>query len=108
MQDDIGNLVHPVIAYGLVLKDRLDSGAAPSLHAEQATLRSLLLTEPEAARWADFGGEPEGPAVGFKVQPAEGEAPAGSERFLGARYALVCWLDELFILNTSWESPWNE
>jgi type VI secretion system protein ImpK len=97
MQEDLGNLVHPVLGYGLNLKDRLARGEKPPLEAEQAALRSLLLPEPEAARWPEFGGEAE----------RGGEAPAAG-RFLGARYALACWLDELFILHSPWETAWNE
>ena len=29
-------------------------------------------------------------------------------RFLGVRYGLTCWLDELFILYSPWERLWNE
>ena len=29
-------------------------------------------------------------------------------QFLGTRYALVCWLDELFTLDSPWAAEWNE
>src|SRR5262249_28183751 len=35
-----------------------------------------------------------------------GDAPA--ERFLGIRFALVCWLDELFVVSSSAADQWNE
>jgi type VI secretion system protein ImpK len=85
MREDLANLVHPVLAYGLALRDRLEAGELPNLEQEQAALKALLLTD-EKARWTpDFGGE--GP--------------------LGARYALVCWLDELFGCYSSWATCWN-
>src|SRR6185312_5642130 len=30
------------------------------------------------------------------------------ESFLGIRYALVCWLDELFTSDRIWQAAWNE
>src|SRR6266852_5305509 len=30
------------------------------------------------------------------------------EVFLGIRYALACWLDEVFILDSPWGRIWNE
>lgn len=32
----------------------------------------------------------------------------GSAGFLGIRYALVCWLDELFISHTQWGEDWRQ
>lgn len=77
--------VHPVLARGLDLLDRLERGESPALDEEQAALVGLLGT----AGLPDFDGEP-------------------GRNFLGARYALVCWLDELFIVDSPWSGPWNE
>lgn len=99
MQDAIANLVHSVFAYGLRLKERLARGESPSLEIEQAALKGMLLSEIEAQRWADFGGDAD--------PTGEARNRTGS-RFLGVRYALVCWLDELFILDSPWSTRWNE
>ena len=99
MQDVIGNLVHPVVAYGLQLKERLERGEGPTFEIEQAALKGLLLSDIEARRWADFGGE--GAAGG------EGR-PRGSHPFLGIRYALACWLDELFLGDSPWAARWEK
>lgn len=99
MQEAIANLVHPVFAYGLRLKERLGRGEAPTFEIEQAALKGLLLSDIEARRWADFGGDSE----------AGGEGRTrSSQQFLGIRYALACWLDELFILDSPWSGRWNE
>ncbi len=100
MREETAKLVYPVLLHGLGLKERLDRGETPSLDVEQAVLRSLLLSENEARRWPAFGG----------VIPNEGRASesAPARPFLGLRYALTCWLDELFIRYSSWETPWNE
>ena len=108
MQEDLGNLVYPLVARALEVKDRLAKGDALHLDAEQGALRGLLLTELEARRWADFGGEEErGPTRIVQSAPGQ-EPPPRPAAFLGARYALVCWLDELFIVHSIWGEEWNE
>jgi len=111
MRDEIANLVHPVLMYGVDLKERLDRGEDPNLETEQAQLKGLLLSESEARRHHDFGGEGD---AGQSMVSVVGATRAGDsgrrggDHFLGIRYALACWLDELFILGSSWESEWNE
>jgi len=103
MKEEIANLVHPTVRYALALRERLEHGAALSLEVEQAALKGMLLTDYEARRWIDFGGE----TLKEKAIEAE-DSGERSETFLGIRYALTCWLDELFILYSPWESLWNE
>lgn len=91
MREEIANIVHPVLAHGLGLRDRLLRGEEPAFEEEQATLLGLLLSDRDARRWPEYGGD------------EVGESP-----FLGARYALTCWLDEIFILDTPWSQRWNE
>jgi type VI secretion system protein ImpK len=97
MQESIAQLVHPVFAYGLRLKESLARGEEPAFEIEQAALKGLLLSEIEARRWADFGGDGDGSGRG-----------RGEQAFLGIRYALVCWLDEIFIADSPWSTRWNE
>jgi len=104
MRDELAKVVFPVLNYGLRLKDRLEHGDEPDLHAEQATLRKLLKGDAEARRWPDYGGQ--GADAIDISRTGSGSRP--TDRWLGARYALACWLDEIFILDTSWESAWNE
>lgn len=111
MRDEIANLVHPVLMYGVDLKDRLDKGEDPNLESEQAQLKGLLLSESEARRHGDFGGEGDSGHSMVSVVGATRGGDAGrrgGDHFLGIRYALACWLDELFILGSTWESAWNE
>ena len=88
MREALAHLAHPVLGHGLELRERLRRGEQPSLEAEQAVLVGLL-DEPAGRAMPDFAGEP-------------------ATRFLGLRYALACWLDELFILDSPWASAWNE
>ena len=89
MREEIANLVFPVLKEGLHLKERLERGDRPDFQAEQARLRALLRRETEARQWPAFGGE--------------------GEQFLGVRYALACWLDELFCDDQwgDWGRFWN-
>jgi type VI secretion system protein ImpK len=99
MRGEIADLVHNVIQAGLRLRQRLDDeGERPSLAAEQATLTAKLL-ESEGQRWPDYTGDP-----GY-------DAAGGGDRFLGGKYALTCWLDEIFTLDVKdedWRKEWNE
>jgi type VI secretion system protein ImpK len=101
MQEEIANLVQPVLAHGLALRDRLETGQSLNLEVEQAALKAMLLTELEAQRWLDYGAD----TTRERGRSSDGEVDAA---FLGIRYALTCWLDELFILYSPWERMWNE
>jgi len=89
MREEIANLVFPVLRDGLYLKERLERGEKPDFQAEQTRLRSLLRREVESRQWPAFGGDGDG--------------------FLGIRYALACWLDELFCDDQwgDWGRFWN-
>jgi type VI secretion system protein ImpK len=104
MRDEVAGLVYPVLSYGLRLRERLDRGEALLLETEQAALLGLLLSEEEARRWTEFGGE----ATDGLRGRADGPSQAHAERFLGIRYALTSWLDELFIADSSWSVQWTE
>lgn len=104
MRDDIAHLVHPVFTYGLRLQERLKRGETPDFFDEQAALKGLLMSEMESRRYADYGGE--GGERGIEVSRAGGRH--SPDQFLGIRYALACWLDEIFICDSPWEKQWNE
>jgi type VI secretion system protein ImpK len=104
MRDEIANLVYPVLDHGMGLKDRLERGLSPDLELEQMELKRLLGSEGDARRFSDYGGES---MIGHSVGIPRG-GQRGGDAFLGIRYALVCWLDELFILDSAWSTEWNE
>jgi type VI secretion system protein ImpK len=106
MKDEIATVVHPVFSYGLRLKDRLEQGEQPDIEVEQAALKGLLLSEPEARRLGDFGGEWDSRSL--QTSQLGNPLRRAADSFLGIRYALVCWLDELFILDSPWSRRWNE
>ncbi len=101
MRDELANFVHPIFIQGLRLKERLAAGDLLNFGSEQATLKSLLLGEGEARRCPDFGGDD-------SAYAGVARGHVNPDYFLGVRYGLVCWLDELFIRNTPWSKAWNE
>ena len=90
MTDDTARFAYPVIEYGLRIRDQLRAGRDPGFEREHARFKELLTVAS-----ADNG----------VIGPRPGTTAAG---FLGVRYVLACWLDELFITGTSWRDRWNE
>ncbi len=89
MKQEIADIVYPVLEAGLLLKERLArEPRGLDITKEQADLRSKLLTKEAARRWTAYGGD-------------------SDEQFLGIRYALVCWLDEIFIIDSPWSREWE-
>ena len=95
MRDDLAKQVYPVLQHGLKLKARLDRGDRPNLANEQAELKRLLGSSSQPAPWR----------MGRDV--ATSIAISEPTRFLGVRYALACWLDEMFI-DSLWSRDWDE
>jgi type VI secretion system protein ImpK len=108
MQPLLSEVVHAVLHRGLDLKKRLDEGASLELDVEQAILKDLLLAESETARIPEYGPDRDRPR-GTLARTSSERVESSQSDFLGLRYALVCWLDELFTLDDSdWSAEWNE
>jgi type VI secretion system protein ImpK len=108
MNAEIAQLVHSVLSYALELKARLDRGEQPDLAAEQAELKDRLVSEYEARRWPEYGGEPPRDRGTLSARTPSDVRSDNNGQFLGIRYALVCWLDELFTCYSPWSAAWNE
>jgi hypothetical protein len=104
MNEKFARQVHQVLGAGLELRDKLARGEQPHLESEHARLKALLLGEGELRYATDYAGEK---AAAGDPRNSLG-ALRGAEPFLGARYALACWLDELFINETPWADRWRE
>jgi type IV/VI secretion system ImpK/VasF family protein len=74
--------MYDILLYGLKLRDRVAAGERPHPGAEQAKLKAMLGPAGEPPPW---GGDTD------PVHPAHGRG------FLGIRYALACWLDEVLV-----------
>lgn len=99
MHDATARFVYPVLETGLRLKRRLGRGAPPPLDREHARLKELLFAPTPA--------DPLFGPVGQSPDPGRRQA-ADRAGFLGVRYALACWLDELFTRAPEWADRWNE
>jgi type VI protein secretion system component VasF len=89
MNKPFGRIVYKVFARALDVKDRLDAGQPVDFEATRHELLSLIRNEAEGRRLSDYSGD---------------------GVFLGARYALACWVDELFIIHcqSPWADQWKE
>ena len=92
MRDDLANQLHDVLLHGLKLRDRVAGGDRPHLGTEQAKLKGMLGSANAPAPW----GSESDPTASIGTR-------AGDRGFLGMRYALACWLDEILI-----EAGWRE
>jgi type VI secretion system protein ImpK len=97
MRKEISEIVYPVFAYALRVKEQLAQGESPNWQTAQAALKGLLKSDAEARRWGEYAGDPRA-SIGGRSDTS----------FFGIRYALVCWLDEIFILDSPWKGDWNE
>jgi type VI secretion system protein ImpK len=89
MNKEFSAIVYKVIAHALELKDRLDRSEGPNIRDEHQRLASMIRGNGEGRRLADY---------------------MGDGVFQGARYALACWVDELFIIHCKppWADLWKE
>jgi type VI secretion system protein ImpK len=101
MAHELTGHVLEVLAYGIGLKQRILSGESVLLDVENAKLKSMLWADGAVRGHPDYGDN-----VPRPVQPT-------STDFLGVRYALASWLDEIFIndvagANANWSRAWKE
>lgn len=95
MRDDLANQVHDILLYGLKLRDRVAAGDRPHLGTEQAKLKGMLGSANAPAPW------------GSESDPTASVGTGQADRsFLGIRYAITCWLDEVLI-DAGWRE-WDE
>ncbi len=101
MAHELTSHVLQVLAYGMSLKERILGGESVLLDAENSKLKSMLWADGAVRGHPDYGDN-----VPRPVQPTATD-------FLGVRYALAVWLDEIFIndvagANGSWSRAWKE
>lgn len=104
MRDEVAELVYPIFRYGLDVKEQLDASERVDMQKTQLDLTRLLADK----RWNRVDGESSVLGTSAFVSRSPGGAARGTSSFLGVRYALVCWLDELFILDSPWGQDWRD
>jgi type VI protein secretion system component VasF len=97
MNDELTRHTLSVLDYGLKLKERLATEHL-LIDSEIARLKQMLWGEGAVRGHPDYGDNLPRP-----VMP-------DSREFLGVRYALACWLDEIFISDPTcaWADQWKE
>ncbi len=108
MRPEIASLFHRVVSHGLFVKERLRDMAQedlPFLAEQHAALHGLLIMAHPAQSFPDYTGEAARPAADMLLAAA---SPYGPDQFLGIRYALACWLDEILIEMRPWVRDWWE
>jgi type VI secretion system protein ImpK len=90
MNPSSARFIFPIINDALDLHDRIGRGGVLDIEAEQRRLLDRFRLDGEARRTPDLAGD--------------------GLSFLGVRYALACWVDELFIVHSepSWADLWKE
>jgi type VI secretion system protein ImpK len=94
MRDDLAKQTFEILLHGLKLRDRVAAGDRPHLGTEQAKLKALLGSANQPPPW------------GSGHDPTTSVTTGGNREFLGIRYALTCWLDEILI-DAGWRE-WDE
>jgi type VI secretion system protein ImpK len=94
MRDDLASQTFAVILHGLKLRDRVAAGDRPPIGTEQAKLKGLLGSADQPSPW------------GSDHDPNRSMVAGADREFLGLRYALTCWLDEILI-DVGWRE-WDE
>jgi type VI secretion system protein ImpK len=105
--------VHKVFTYGLDLRERLERGETPSIDREQATFKGLLNGGPAVQGNTDYFGDKQDRPMSFTAGGGSSMMYKTStgEGFMGVRYALACWVDELLIMQThnpEWGEEWRD
>jgi len=96
MRAEVADLIHPVFQLGLDLKERPEPGTREDMDKALTNLKGLLADK----RWEEPG----------EVSPIDISRTVTSlraGRYLGMRYAVVCWLDEILGLDPHWGEYWR-
>ena len=107
MRDEIASLVHRVFSRGLHLTSRLRQQSYPDLGflaAEHASLLGQLSMAHQARGFPDYEGDPRPPVMAHYPQTPDLAYPPNL--FLGIRYALACWVDEVVMATQPWVDEW--
>lgn len=92
MDKSVRDTVYSILSYGLDLHARLEEDRGTlNLSEEQQQLSMLLNALPN--RGDSY---------------AHGDKGSNKYYYFGLAYPLVCWLDEIFIMNSKWSKAWNE
>jgi type VI secretion system protein ImpK len=100
MRTAVADYVFPILRKAIEIREGLKVNPdAWDFADSQKRLMALLQTAAAEGLHSELMGEPRPPEV-----VAGGSRPG----FLGIRYALACWLDEVFISDSPWRDQWTD
>jgi type VI secretion system protein ImpK len=102
MRPEIAELVFPVLRKGIQVKEGLRTGTADLQFSETQKKFLALLQEPVPDH---LRSEIQGDLRSLE-QLKESIIGSRLSVYLGIRYALACWLDEIFIEDSPWKDLW--
>jgi len=101
MREEFASLVFPVFRKAIEIKQTLHVRRGDFADSRKKLLSLLQTPVPQHLHY-DVVGEP------FDPDAREHGLLTRPEVFLGARYALACWLDEFFIEDSPWRKSWSD
>jgi type VI secretion system protein ImpK len=99
MRKEIADIVFPVIRKAIEIKEgiRVNERAWDFADAQKKLMALVQAPFPDQFR-SDVVGD---------VRAIDASISTTRLGFLGIRYALACWLDEIFIADSAWRERWN-
>ncbi len=99
MHKEIADLVFPVLRKAIEIKEgvRTNERVWDFADSQKKLLALLQAPVPDPLR-QDFLGD---------QRAFDASISSARHGFLGIRYALACWLDEIFIADSAWKDQWN-
>jgi type VI secretion system protein ImpK len=99
MRKEIADLVFPVFRRAIEIKEglRVNEKAWDFADSQKKLLALLQAPVPEPLRPDMFGDQ----------RAIDASVSTNRIGYLGIRYALACWLDEVFIFDSPWKEEWN-
>jgi type VI secretion system protein ImpK len=100
MRKEIADLVLPVFRKAIEIKEglRANEKAWEFTDSHKKLLALLQAPVPEPLRPDLFGDQ----------RAIDASVASSRIGYLGIRYALACWLDEIFVLDSPWKDKWND
>jgi type VI secretion system protein ImpK len=99
MRKEIADLVLPVFRKAIEIKEGLRANEKAWDFADSQKRLLALLQAPVA--------DPLRPDILGDQRAIDASVSSSRLGFLGIRYALACWLDEVFIADSVWKEQWN-
>ncbi len=107
LEDRQSDFILAFLMEGLRIREALEKGNPLSFDLEHSRIREMLVSCSDLDGRMKVTVAPQAIPNAF-WKPDTLETGAWTGDFLGILYPLVCWLDEIFCLDSPWADRWNE